>query len=139
MTFFGSGYEYANEKLTDCQEHSLGNDVSHFSFLFIFCLSSFPFQDYIFTVWQNCCMELPIYNTILELQKDPGHAKKNLNFCQHGDLEQQRFKSKPAVSGYSRLSLALSQTCWITLTTLCLSFLICKMEKKIILERQRLL
>lgn len=64
--FFGSSYEYANEKLTDCQEHSLGNDVSNFSLFFIFCLSSFPFQDYIFPAQQNCCMELSTYNTILE-------------------------------------------------------------------------
>lgn len=140
VTFFGSGYEYANKKLTDCQEHSLGNNVSHSSFLFIFCLSSFPFQGYIFTAQQNCCTGLPIYNTILELQKDSGREKKKSDFLPGWRPSATQIQEQTCSQWLQQIpSLALSQTCWITLTTLCLSFLICKMEKIIILERQRLL
>lgn len=114
--FFGSGYEHATEKLADCQEHSLGNDVSNFSLLFIFCLSSFPFQNGIFPVQKNCCVELSTYDTILECCRRTLTREEQSNYPLEWSLEQHRYKSKLAVSGHCRLCSWFSlKTHWITI------------------------
>lgn len=101
--FFGSSYEHANEKLTDCQEHSLGNDVSNFSLFFIFCLASFPFQDCIFPAQQNCCVELSTYDTILESCRRTQTREEQSNYLLEWRPGATKFKSKPTLSGYCRL------------------------------------